>query len=277
MLINVSTLCENSALMGYLGEWGLAMLIEADGKRILFDTGAGQTLINNTTLMGADLNNLDCVVLSHGHHDHTGGLHDLLKIYGSQEIIAHPAALEKKYSLGDDAGEKYIGIPHALEKLEAMGGAFRYVTEPYQITPNIMTTGEVPLVTEYETIDPLFFTAAHNTAKLDTVPDDLGIIVTTDYGLVIFLGCAHRGMINTIRHAQNLTGREDVYGVIGGTHLFQSDEETVMLTIKELNDIGVQYVGASHCSGPKATALMMTEMGDRFFTNNAGRRFTLPL
>ena len=95
MEVKITTLSENTASVGYLGEWGLCMFIEVSEKKILFDTGAGFSAVYNAHLLGVDLAEADCIVISHGHYDHTGGLRDVLtrirkkiKVYGHPEIWA---------------------------------------------------------------------------------------------------------------------------------------------------------------------------------------------
>ena len=110
----------------------------------------------------------------------------------------------------------------------------------------------------------------------DFLADDLALIINTEFGLVVILGCAHRGIINTLRHAQNLTGQKLVYTVIGGTHLFRASEERLAKTIAELKEMGIQRLGVSHCTGFHASARLAQEFKDAFFLNNTGTRLTLP-
>ena len=106
--------------------------------------------------------------------------------------------------------------------------------------------------------------------------DDQALIINTGPGLVVILGCAHRGIINTLYHARKLTGVKTIYAVLGGCHLIDSTEERVWLTIAALKEMGVPRLGACHCTGPAASAIMAREFGDRFFSNNAGTTISLP-
>lgn len=131
MEITITTLSENTAgLPGYLAEWGLSMLIEADSTKILFDTGAGVAAVHNAELMDLDFKDIDRVVISHGHYDHTGGLTHLLKrIRKEIEVIAHPEIFGPKYDCRTGQPEKYIGIPSSRGELENLGA--RFVFEPF--------------------------------------------------------------------------------------------------------------------------------------------------
>jgi 7,8-dihydropterin-6-yl-methyl-4-(beta-D-ribofuranosyl)aminobenzene 5'-phosphate synthase len=276
MEVKITTLSENSASTIGLAEWGLSMLVEADGQKILFDTGSGTAAVHNADLLGVDLAAVDRIVLSHGHFDHTGGLYEVLKRAGRKEIIAHPAVWDRKYGSLDDTPKRYIGIPFLREALEVAGASFHLSTEPVKLSERIMTTGEIPMVTDYEAIEKYLCVMEGDELKQDTLPDDLAMIIDTDFGLVVILGCAHRGIVNTLLHAREITGREIIYAVIGGTHLVHASRERLEKTAAALLEMGVQHLGASHCTGFNASAYLAQVFGDRFFLNNAGTRLTLP-
>lgn len=277
MDIKVTTLCENTATFGFLGEWGLSIHVEVDEFNILLDTGLSCSAINNAHLRNIDLTRIDKIVLSHGHVDHTGGLRGLLQERKQQiEVIAHPDVWQYKYSRREDTPDEFIGIPCTREELENKGAIFNMSTVPISITDHIMTTGEVPLITPYETIDEGLFVKENNILVPDKVADDLSLVIDAPYGLVVILGCAHRGIINTLRHAQNITKKEPIYAVIGGTHLIRSSSERLDKTIAELKKFNIKKLGVSHCTGFVASARLAAEFGDAFFLNNAGNQLTLP-
>ncbi len=277
MEIKITTLSENTANYGFWGEWGLSILVEADGKRILVDTGLSTSALQNSVTLGTDLSNIDCIVLSHGHADHTGGLRDVLAIAGATEIIAHPDIWTQKYTRRDGGSEEqYIGVPFAKDELEDLGARFNLTKEPVRISENIMTTGEIPMATDYEEIENNLFVKENGVLIPDPLADDLALVIDTEFGLVVILGCAHRGIVNTLRHAQEITGKELVYAAIGGTHLFRSSNERIDKTIAELKTMGIRKLGVSHCTGYRASARLFQEFGEVFFPNNAGTRFTLP-
>ena len=276
MEIRITTLSENTANYGYLAEWGLSILVEVDGARILMDTGLSFSAVSNAQLIGIDLSAIDLIVLSHGHADHTGGLREVLKIKGEVEVIAHPDIWAAKHVQRNKEGVQYNGIPFLREELESHGARFNLVREPIHITENVMTTGEIPMFSGYEEIENNLFVKEAGTLHPDPLADDLALIIDTDFGLVVILGCAHRGVVNTLRYAQNLTGKELVYAAIGGTHLFRASEERLEKTIADIREIGIQRLGVSHCTGFRASARLAQEFEDIFFMNNAGTCVTLP-
>lgn len=277
MEIKITTLSENTANYGFLAEWGLSILVEVDGMRILVDTGLSISAVHNAKTLGIDLSQIDRIVLSHGHADHTGGLREVLKLTGEVEVIAHPDIWSAKYTRRDNEGkEQYIGVPYPKDELENLGARFNLTKKPVRISENIMTTGEIPMVTDYEEIENNLFIKENDTLIPDPLMDDLALVIDTYFGLVVILGCAHRGIVNTLRHAQEITQRDLVYAAIGGTHLFRASKERIDKTIADLKSMGVQKLGVSHCTGYRASAWLFQEFGDVFFPNNAGTRFTLP-
>jgi 7,8-dihydropterin-6-yl-methyl-4-(beta-D-ribofuranosyl)aminobenzene 5'-phosphate synthase len=277
MEIKITTLAENTAGMGYLAEWGLSMFIEADGARILFDTGMGVAAVHNAGLMDIDLKSVDRIVISHGHHDHTGGLRDvLMRMKKDVEVIAHPDIWALKYSRWRKGHEQYGGLPFRRELLENLGARFNLTRQPVRITDRILTTGEIPMLTAYEEIDSGLFAKKNGEMIPDEMADDLALVINAEYGLVVILGCAHRGIVNTLKHAQKLTGKELIYAAIGGTHLLNASRKRWEKTAADLKAMGVQYLGASHCTGFGASAYLAQEFGGRFFLNNSGSRWTLP-
>jgi 7,8-dihydropterin-6-yl-methyl-4-(beta-D-ribofuranosyl)aminobenzene 5'-phosphate synthase len=276
--LTITTLSENTAgAPTLLAEWGLSILIETDTTSILLDTGQGISASHNAGLLGVDLSKVDKIALSHGHSDHTGGLREVLRQIGKEvEIIAHPDIWATKYARRQGQPDRYIGIPFQRQELEGLGALFILTTKPVNIADGIMTTGEIPMVTEFEQIEPYLIVKDGTEFKPDSLRDDMGLIISTELGLVIVLGCAHRGIINTLYHAQQLTGIKAIHTVIGGCHLIGASPERTALTIAALRELGVQRISVSHCTGLPAAAMMAHEFSDSFFFNNAGTRITLP-
>jgi 7,8-dihydropterin-6-yl-methyl-4-(beta-D-ribofuranosyl)aminobenzene 5'-phosphate synthase len=276
MEIKITTLAENTASAGTLGEWGLSMYIEADGQKILFDTGAGVAAVANAELMKVDLAAVDRIVLSHGHYDHTGGLLEVLKRSGGKEIIAHPDVWARKYGSLDNTPKRYVGIPYVREALEVMGANFKLSRKPVKLSEHITTTGEIPMLTDYEIVEKYLGVKEGGELKQDPLDDDLAMAIDTEYGLVVILGCAHHGIVNNLKQAKKVTGKELIYAAIGGTHLIHASAERLEKTAADLREMGVQYLGVSHCTGFRASAYLAREFGERFFLNNSGSRWTLP-
>lgn len=278
MKLNITTLSENTAAArNLLAELGISILVETDTASILLDTGQSISVSHNADVLGVDLSRIDKIVLSHGHYDHTGGLRRVLKKAQKEiEVIAHPDIWAAKYSQSGGQEARYIGIPFQREELESLGARFNLTAKSTKISENIMTTGEIPMLTDFEEIDPDLFVKENNQFKPDQLLDDQALIINTEAGLVVILGCGHRGIINTLYHARQLTGIEKIYMVLGGCHLITASEERIWLTIAALKELDVQRIGVSHCTGASAITAMSLEFGDQFFHNNTGTRTSLP-
>jgi len=266
MKFRITVLCENSVgpISGTLGEHGFSALIEpAQGVPLLFDTGQGLTLLHNARRMNRDLSAVRKVVLSHGHYDHCGGLLPLLTEYGPKQVHAHPGIFTPRFRL-KDTGECYpIGVPHSREELESAGAVFELSKEYCEIAPGVFLTGEVPRVTAFETGDQGLYCDCTG-QELDATPDDQSLILETERGLVVILGCCHAGLVNTLEHIAYLSGRRDIYAVIGGTHLGFCGQNQLDLTVSALKERGIQKVAASHCTGFAASARLSREMPKEF-------------
>ena len=275
MSVRITTLSENSVAprpRGLLGEWGLGVLVEVNGIRVLLDAGQSVSAVSNGDILGVEWPSIGAIVLSHGHFDHTGGLRRVLsRIRKTVPVIAHPDVWAPKYvQVFKEEIPTYIGIPCQRAELESLGADFELTHDPSWLSDEVVTSGEIPMVTGFETIDPGMYVKQGEALVPDPLADDQALFIKTERGLVVVLGCAHRGVINTLRHAQNVTGVETIHTVIGGTHLIRASEAQLGQTIAELTLLGVQRLGVSHCTGNAASVRLAEGFGGDFFFNNAG-------
>jgi 7,8-dihydropterin-6-yl-methyl-4-(beta-D-ribofuranosyl)aminobenzene 5'-phosphate synthase len=277
LAVQITTLSENTAgTVGVLAEWGLSILIETGGCTVLLDTGAGVSAAHNAVTLGVDLSRIDRIVFSHGHFDHTGGLPHLLRMMRrGVEVIAHPDMWAAKYAGDPERQMRYIGVPFAREAAETLGASFLLEKDPVWISDDVVASGEIPMITNYETIDPVFYVKERGEVKPDSLLDDQAVFVRSERGLIVIAGCAHRGIVNTIKHGRSLTGMAAVYAVIGGTHLISASRQRLEATIRELSGFGIQRLGVSHCTGLPVSATLARMFGDAFFFNNAGTMMTI--
>ncbi len=273
--LRLSTLCENTVdKYGITGEWGLSILVEYGEERVLFDTGLGDSVVNNARIMGIDLKRISKVVFSHGHGDHTGGIRSILKeIKQPVEIFAHPDIWEKKYSVRPEISgnrQNFVGIPYQKEELIHLGASFKYSKEPVRLSDHIITTGEIPLITDFERVDKNLFVKSDSGFHPDKLADDQALVVNTSKGLAVILGCSHRGIINTLIQAQKVGEEKKIRTIVGGTHLFRSSSQQLSKTIDKLMEFGVERIGVSHCTGMLTSVKLAQQFGKAFFFNNAG-------
>jgi 7,8-dihydropterin-6-yl-methyl-4-(beta-D-ribofuranosyl)aminobenzene 5'-phosphate synthase len=279
--IKITTLCENCvSSVDYLAEWGLSIHMSVKGGMdILLDTGKGKSCVPNAEVAGIDLSRLNAICLSHGHFDHTGGLMPVFeKIRHSQTppeelpVYCHPAALQEQYVKRNE-NFVFAGMAYQIPALQKFGARFHTSKEPVWLSEDIVLCGEVPLVTDFESPSAICYLKSESGDGYEQAPvwDDQGIFVRTDHGLLVLSGCAHRGIINTLLHAQNITGEDRIHMVVGGTHLVNTSQEQQKRTADMFQELGVRYVGVSHCTGFKPAVYLASRLGmEKFFFNNAG-------
>ncbi len=269
-MIKITTIVENTATKAkFRAEHGLSMLIEKDGKYILFDTGQTDAIVHNSKLLGVDLSRIKTVALSHGHYDHVGGLKHLLD-FTSPVVYAHPEIFRKRYSkLSDDGSLRYIGIEDR-ELYEKKGAKFILKDEPVEIFDGIFTSGFENMHTDFEEVDKNFVYKEKGGYIRDFVEDDMSLIIDLKDGLFILFGCAHRGIINIIDNAENLFNKK-VIGFLGGTHLGPATRLQREKTIEELKKREcIQIMGPSHCTGMLMSAVMYCSFKEKIIFNNVG-------
>ncbi|MCW4033739.1 MAG: MBL fold metallo-hydrolase [Candidatus Bathyarchaeota archaeon] len=246
---------------------GLSFLITAtiDDKTatILMDTGPSpDALLHNADVLGAQLQNVDAVVLSHGHYDHTGGLLAALeRIEKIVPVVAHPKSFETKLSMMPHL--RFIGAPFKTRDIEKAGGAPVLVKDALLIAESITTTGEVPRITSFEKVEGFSLVENESLQNDDMVDDQSLVINVENKGLVIIAGCAHSGIINTIKHAQKLTKTDKIYAVLGGFHLISGNDKKIQSTVEELKQFDPKLVAPCHCTGKKATKKIAEAFGKR--------------
>ena len=274
MQFTITTLIENAVAQGgksLLAEHGLSFFIEAGDRRILFDTGQNLAISNNARELGIDLNRIDTAVLSHGHYDHTGGLQSLLECNSNFILYAHPDVFSQKVKKKDD-GYKYIGIPVDKSAIEKHGVTVKLDKNAVEILPGIMTSGEIPLINDFEAVESGFFIKKDRVVYPDTLADDQALILDTEKGLVVLLGCSHRGVINTLTHVTHLTGKRKIHAILGGLHLGKATEGKLKKIMDHLHTYGLEKIGVGHCTGPRAFLRLANEFADRVYFNTVGNQ-----
>lgn len=268
-----------------LAEHGLSQLVRLNcsGKThsILFDTGYSRIGVpHNLELLGIDLTDIEAIILSHAHMDHTGSLHPILESLDRPvPLVVHPEAfLSPRYL---DAGEgKKLFFPCTLKRdeLAAIGAEILESKAPVSLCENsLLVTGEVERTTSFEKGLPNAFLSRNGIEELDPIRDDQSLVVhLKNKGLVVISGCAHAGIVNTVEYARKITGVKTIYGIIGGFHLSgPAFEPIIEQTIAELRKMAPKIIVPMHCTGWKAIERFSRAFPASFVLNSVGSRFTL--
>ena len=274
MQFALTTLVENTVAQGgksLLAEHGLSFYIEAGDRRILFDTGQNLAISNNARALGIPFDKIDTAVLSHGHYDHTGGLQSLLDCNPNFSLHAHPDVFSHKVK-EQNGKYKFIGIPLDKHAIEHRGAAVKLRRNFLEIAPGIFSSGEIPLITDFEAVESDFFIKTEEGVVPDPLADDQAIILDTAKGLVVLLGCSHRGVVNTLSQVRRLTGKSNIHAIFGGLHLGQASSDKLKKIMAHLHGFGLEKIGVGHCTGPQAFVALANEFGSRVFLNTVGRQ-----
>jgi 7,8-dihydropterin-6-yl-methyl-4-(beta-D-ribofuranosyl)aminobenzene 5'-phosphate synthase len=268
-----------------LAEHGLSMLVMAyQGKEkhtVLFDTGYTSVGVpHNVEFLEVDLDEIEALVLSHAHMDHTGSLFTVLdQIDKTIPLVVHPEAFVSPRYFGLDDGRK-LRFPRTLVKADLEHRKVELVVSkaPTLIARDLVAvTGEVERVTDFEKGLPNALLERNGKVEKDPIADDQSLVLNLKgKGLVVISGCAHAGIINTILHAQKITGISEVYAVMGGFHLSGPVFEPIIEeTISELKQLNPAVIVPMHCTGWKAIERFSQEFPASFILNSVGSKFTL--
>jgi 7,8-dihydropterin-6-yl-methyl-4-(beta-D-ribofuranosyl)aminobenzene 5'-phosphate synthase len=232
-------------------------------SRILLDAGPPPDIaLQNADTINADMRNVDAIIISHGHYDHVGGLLKILERAGrSVPIVAHPGVFSPKFVCRQSL--KFIGPEFNQSSFRSTKGVLLLVRNSVRILDGAVTSGEIARETTFEKAQG-FWTVEEERFIEDKIIDDQALIVNVkDKGLVVITGCAHSGVINTLKHAQKMTGLGNIHTVMGGLHLAHADEFRVQTSIDELVKMKVEFVYPCHCTGSKAVHRIQETMGKR--------------
>jgi 7,8-dihydropterin-6-yl-methyl-4-(beta-D-ribofuranosyl)aminobenzene 5'-phosphate synthase len=268
--IKITVLAENIVTgCRLLAEQGLAFWIETDRNKILFDTGQGYVLKNNAQILGVSLEATDAIVLSHGHYDHTGGLSDVLLSSEKTRVYVHPEAFAPKYIRRPDGAASNIGMPSRSEMDLRTKAELILVEEPTEIGEGFWITGPIPRANDYEDTGGPFF-RDKDCREPDPLTDDQAAFLETKNGIVVILGCAHAGVINTVNFIQTLTSNRPILALMGGMHLLNAGPRRMERTIAELRRLNIPHLMPCHCTGFAAMARLWREFPERYEACSVG-------
>jgi 7,8-dihydropterin-6-yl-methyl-4-(beta-D-ribofuranosyl)aminobenzene 5'-phosphate synthase len=278
--LKVTTIGDNLVYDEGHGQSGLSLLLELidardEPRKVLFDTGDNkEALMHNVEFLKLKLKEIDAVVLSHGHLDHTAATVEVVEAAGGTKVHGHPDTFIQRFIKRKGKRENNVGVPkgQGIAEIEKAGGEVVLSIKPTEIVPGLWTTGQIERKT-FETVIDIpgggrLVTYIDGKEAEDLVLDDLAIWTDVkEAGPFVLTGCAHSGPINTLMQVKRLGSFDRIYGLIGGTHMLWRSEDYVQTTISELKKFGFALVSPCHCTGWRATAWFWQAFPKEFILN----------
>lgn len=251
--MKLTVLVDNNTLTDFVGEPALSHFVEAQGKKILFDAGYSDVFITNARRLHIDLLDVDFVVLSHGHLDHTWGLVPLVRLH--TEVMADKLPVKKPALIA----HPLAFLPRKLENLPEIGSLLREdklsgffdvqpSREPVWLTQRLVFLGEIERSNDFEAKKPLGKILENGVEKDDLLFDDSALAYKSPEGLVIITGCSHSGICNIVEQARRICGEERVVDIVGGLHLLDPSAEQLQGTLEYLRALRPRSLHACHCT-----------------------------
>jgi len=250
-------------------------------RNILFDVGpVAEPVIYNAKKLNLKLPDVDMIVLSHCHFDHTAGLAGVITEIGHEvPIFGHPDIFRPNFTLKPEFMNYAMVAENRRENIEKLGGYFVLTKSAIEPIPGFMITGEVEMSTVFEKTGGIscFTIDAEGNLVPDKLKDDYSVVINLkDKGIVIITGCGHAGPVNIIKHSIKISGVDKLEGIMGGFHLLQAGEERINLTIEEIRKFKPRWIAPMHCTGVIPTAKMALAFKDEFREIHAGDTINLP-
>lgn len=257
---------ENSSCMA---EWGLSFLIESDGHKILFDVGASPLFSQNATALGIDLGDVEAVVISHGHYDHTEGMEEFCRINKTAPIYIHKNAISAAYGTDSDGNieDENCGIRWNDSFVEAIKDRLIFTENTVKIFENMTIMGSInPLKPMTET----FYRPTSGGFLADDMSHEQVLVIKEDDGIHIISGCSHTGIESIIAHVKGLFKDEKIISIAAGMHLYCVSAEQVEEIAESMEKLGIQRLYPVHCTGMEAIMILKEKFGKRCVIASAG-------
>ena len=250
-------------------EHGFSLLVEGNYQNFLVDTGQTPSVLeHNLNSMG--ITSVDGVLISHGHNDHTGGISTIgdgkINIKSNKaKFYMHPDVLGLKYAvLGGK--QRYVGFPRNVD-VETLN--LEWVTENARISDDMWIFNQVEDHSAFEPIPEYLKVMENGKCSPDKFKDELNLVIKTENGLVVISGCAHKGIVNILDSVGEYF-HDDIYGVIGGSHLMDAPPERIRKTAESFKKLNPEIIALGHCTGFDALCLFKKEFGDKFIPLESG-------
>lgn len=260
--MRIITLIENLAYnRGLIAEHGLSFYIETGKRKILFDTGQSDSFLKNAVILGIDLSDIDAVIISHGHYDHTGGLYPFLRMNYKAKVFVKKEAFHPKFH-----NQSFIGINYDSNLLN---GRTEYVNTALEIDKNLYIMPDITIKNTIDTNFQQFNIQTADGASADMFQDELYIAIKHSDEISIISSCSHRGITNIIDSAVSYFNLP-VNTILGGFHIRNCESVQLDAITMCLKRFSVKSIGACHCTGVEKYAALKYRLGENVFYNHTG-------
>ncbi len=258
--MKIITLIENLVYQaGLLSEHGLSIYIDTGNRKLLFDTGQSSAFLSNARILGIDAEEIDAVIISHGHYDHTGGLDAFFQANKKATLYIKPEAFAEKYQ----GKNRTVGIP---EIPAIPGNRIKYVESVTELYDGIFVMPDIPVLNPADTSFHNFFIKKGSTFMKDEFKDELFLTFVRNNKLSVISSCSHRGITHMVRESIRYFNLP-VHMLLGGFHLRNCPPEQYQLVISYLKQIKPELIGVSHCTGVEKYSELRKDLPFHIFYN----------
>ena len=268
--LEMTVLIDNIAAEPLVGEWGLSILIDADGRRILLDTGASGLFAQNAACLGIDLDSVDTGVLSHAHYDHADGMDTFFSINRGAPLWAREGTRENCFGVKDGA-LRYIGIHRGF--LDQYAARVQYARGVHALADGIWLIPHRPADYSPIALRNDLYTVDGSARRADDFSHEQSLVIETRRGLVVFNSCSHTGMSNILADIRQMLGRGDVWAYVGGLHLYNLTDDGLDALCRELERTSIAHIFTGHCTGDHAFRFLEARLGGRIAQFCSGFRY----
>lgn len=258
---------------GYVAEHGLSVYIEAQGKRLLFDAGPSPLFVQNARAMGIDLEQVEAVVISHGHYDHTGGIPRFCEINKTAPIYIHEGAFYETYGMENGEMEKITcGIRWTEQERSRVEPRIVRTSGVTWLSENIAISGTIPQETPSLT-EPFFRKLEDGSYEPDPMDHEQILAIREPEGLYVFSGCSHKGVLPAVHYARQLFRGERIAALLAGMHLYNAEADVRKKVVDSLMEEDMDLVMPVHCTGMNAICDLKTALGDKCVVATVGSSY----
>lgn len=255
-MVRITTLMDNkpSEHKALISKHGLSLLVETPSGNILFDCGSDQDIIHNAKLLGIDITQIDNFAGSHGHYDHIGGFLDLLDNGYKGRFYSGKGFFDRKLAV-DQGKYTYLGVHFNKDTLQNNSINYTECKDILEIFKDCYVITNFPRIYSFEEPPARFVKEIDGEIQRDLFEDEICLVIKTEKGLVVVVGCSHPGILNMLCYVYEKFN-QPIYAVLGGTHLVEADDERINITLDKLTEMGIKFIGLSHCSGDRVQDIM---------------------